>query len=208
MSPKLSDDQKELRNFQILEAAKKVFIEKGFGASTLSDIIEETGMSRGWIYLYYRNKEEIFEALLNHQDNEQERYLAQLIDSSSSIWEVVERIYSQQLQQLLDSPNGGLLSAFYEYFLIGWREETLRELVLNRYEKGIAQFTKLLECGVERGEFSPIMEIEDISRIAASFQEGIMTHSITVGFEKVNARMQFESLLHYLKTLLRPASGD
>lgn len=204
MSPKLTDNRKERRRLQILDAAKRVFIKKGYGAATLTDIIEETGMSRGWIYLYYPNKEEIFEALLNHQDTEQERYIAQLIVSSSSIWEVIERIHSQQLQHLLSSPNGGMLSAFYEYFLIGWREEARRELLLNRYEKGISQFAKLLEIGVERGELSPIMDIADISRLVASFQEGIMTHSITVGIEKVSSHMQFEALLQYLKTLLRP----
>lgn len=50
------------------------------------------------------------------------------------------------------------------------------------------------------------MDIIDISRIAASYQEGIMTHSITVGYENANARMQFEALVTYLKSLLRPLS--
>lgn len=207
MSPKLTDSRKEERRLQILNATKRVFAEKGYGAATLKDIIEETGMSRGWIYLYFQTKDEIFEALLDHQDAEHERHLAELIESKSSIWEVVATLYTQQLQELCRSPNGGLMPAFYEYFLIGWREEARRELLLKRYEHGIARFAELLQIGVERGEFSPIMNIVDIARLAASFQEGIVTHSITIGIEKANARMQFEAQLEYLKTLLRPVSG-
>ena len=82
MSPKLTDDRKEQRSLQILEAAKRVFVEKGYGAVTLKDIVEETGMSRGWIYLYFQSKDEIFEALLDHQDAQHERYLEELVVSS------------------------------------------------------------------------------------------------------------------------------
>lgn len=206
MSPKLTDDRKEQRSLQILEAAKRVFVEKGYGAVTLKDIVEETGMSRGWIYLYFQSKDEIFKALLDHQDAQHERYLEELVVSSPSLWEVVMTLYSRQLEDLLHSPNGGFMAAFYEYFLIGWRDEKRRELLTKRYEKGINQFADLLHLGVERGEFSPEMDIIDISRIAASYQEGIMTHSITVGYENANARMQFEALVTYLKSLLRPLS--
>ncbi|MGW7158865.1 TetR family transcriptional regulator [Paenibacillus taichungensis] len=206
MSPRLTDTQKERRNLQILEAAKRVFTEKGYGAATLKDIIHETGMSRGWIYLYYQTKEDIFEALLDYQDADYEQYINQLMDSSSSIWEMVTTIYSQQLQELHRSSHGGLMPAFYEYFLVGWREEPRRELLLERYEKGIEQFAELLRIGVEREEFSPVMNIMDISRLAASFQEGIMTHYIAIGPEKANTRMQYEALMLYLKNLLHPVS--
>ncbi|OKP91558.1 hypothetical protein A3844_00035 [Paenibacillus helianthi] len=204
MSPKLSSSRKEWRSLQILDAAKRVFAEKGYGAVTLKDIIDEIGMSRGWIYLYYQTKDEIFEALLDHQDTEHDRYLEMILESSPSIWDVITTLYSQQLQDLQQSPNGGLMPAFYEYFLIGWRDETRRGLLLNRYERGIAQFAELLQTGIDRGEFFPVMDVTDISRLAASYQEGIMTHTITVGLEKANTRMQLESLVHYLQVLLKP----
>ncbi|ASS65420.2 MULTISPECIES: TetR family transcriptional regulator [unclassified Paenibacillus] len=201
MSPKLSTSRKEQRSLQILDAAKRVFADKGYASATLKDIIEETGMSRGWIYLYYQTKEEIFEALLDHQDADYGPYLDSLEESSSSIWEVVTKLYSRQLQDLTDS---SLMPAFYEYFLIGWRDETRRILLRSRYDRGIAQFAALLQKGVDRGEFIPVMEVTDISRIAASFQEGIVTHSFTVGMDKANTRMQLQALLTYLSSMLRP----
>lgn len=203
MSPKLTDNQKEQRNLQILHAAKRVFSEKGYGAVMLKDIIEETGMSRGWIYLYYQTKEDIFEALLDHQDAEHERFLKELA-SSPSIWEALNTFYARLLEDLRCTPPGGLMPAFYEYFLVGWRDETRRKLLLKRYEKGISQFAELIQSGVRRGEFSPVMDVMDISRIAAAYQEGIMTHSISVGAEITNSEMQFKALLQYLRNLLRP----
>lgn len=204
MSPKLSDDQKEQRNLQILEAARRVFELKGYGATTLKDIVEEAGMSRGWIYLYYQSKEEIFEALLQWQDLQHKDHVEALIDSSLSIWEIMLDLYSQQLQALLRLPHAGLQSAFYEFSLIGSRDEKRRILLKERYDSGIAQWARLIHIGVERGEFSPMMDPMDISRLAASYQEGIMTHSITVGIDKAKTSMQFEALTNYLKMLLNP----
>ncbi|WP_434751926.1 TetR family transcriptional regulator [Paenibacillus amylolyticus] len=206
MSPKLSDDQKEQRNLQILEAAKRAFELKGYGATTLKDIVEEAGMSRGWIYLYYQSKEEIFEALLHWQDMRHKDYIETLIHSSLSIWKIIQHLYAQQLEDLLRFPNAGLQSAFYEYSLIGSRDEERRGLLIERYDSGIAHFATLIRIGIERGEFSPDMEAMDISRLAASYQEGIMTHSITVGTKKAKTSMQFEALIAYLKTLLHPVT--
>jgi AcrR family transcriptional regulator len=47
----------------ILDAAREVFGEMGFEASTVRDIIRRTGLSVGAFYNYYRSKEEVFDAL-------------------------------------------------------------------------------------------------------------------------------------------------
>ncbi|WP_379139897.1 TetR family transcriptional regulator [Paenibacillus sp. sgz500992] len=208
MSPRLTDHRKEQRSRQILDAAKSVFIRKGYGAVSLKDIIEEAGMSRGWIYLYYQTKEEIFEALLDRQDLEYEQYLEYLKAASSSMWEVIITLYTQQLHDLEQMEGGGMMSAFYEYFLVGWRDSPRRELLERRYERGIERFADLLRTGVSRGEFTPVMDLSEISRVVSSFQEGIVTHSITVGIKQADTSMQFNALLHYLYRLLQPSAGQ
>lgn len=201
MSPKLTDDRKEQRNRQILEAAEQVFIRKGYSAASLKDIIEETGMSRGWIYLYYSTKEEIFEALLDHRDIEYEKELGRRITDSPTVWPVIRNLYEQQLDDL-ERHGGGMMPAFYEYFLVGWRDPQRSELLERRYDQGVSRFENLLRIGVERGEFTPAMDTLDIAKLVSSLQEGIVTHAITIGVEKTNARMQFDALLRYLHDLL------
>jgi AcrR family transcriptional regulator len=50
----------EERPRQILEAALEVFAERGLAAARLDDIARRAGLSKGTIYLYFPNKEELF----------------------------------------------------------------------------------------------------------------------------------------------------
>src|SRR6185295_3360606 len=52
------------RQQQILDAAAAVIIRLGYNKTTMSDIAEEAGASRRTVYLYFKSKEELFEALL------------------------------------------------------------------------------------------------------------------------------------------------
>jgi AcrR family transcriptional regulator len=52
------------RQQQILDAAAAVIIRLGYDKATMSDIAEEAGASRRTVYLYFKGKEELFEALL------------------------------------------------------------------------------------------------------------------------------------------------
>ncbi len=49
---------------RLLNAAKKVFSERGYHNAQISHIIDEAGVARGTFYLYFKSKEEIFKELL------------------------------------------------------------------------------------------------------------------------------------------------
>lgn len=55
--------EKERRRQQIMVAAKRVFSEKGFNKATMEDIAQEAELSPGTLYLYFRNKEELYASL-------------------------------------------------------------------------------------------------------------------------------------------------
>ena len=57
----MSDQDK--REAQILSAAAAVIIRQGYDRTTMSDIAEEAGVSRGTVYLSFKDKEELFETL-------------------------------------------------------------------------------------------------------------------------------------------------
>jgi AcrR family transcriptional regulator len=56
--------RKEARPQEILEAALKLFAEKGYSATKVDDIARAAGVTCGTPYLYFTNKEEIFKALI------------------------------------------------------------------------------------------------------------------------------------------------
>lgn len=55
---------KEKRKEEILNAAKKVFIAKGFESTTMEDIIAETSLSKGGFYYYYKSTVDILHDLM------------------------------------------------------------------------------------------------------------------------------------------------
>lgn len=55
--------ERERRRQQIIVAAKHVFSQKGFNKATMEDIADEAELSPGTLYLYFKNKEELYASL-------------------------------------------------------------------------------------------------------------------------------------------------
>jgi len=55
--------ERERRKQQIIVAAKRVFSDKGFNRATMEDIAREAELSPGTLYLYFKNKEELYASL-------------------------------------------------------------------------------------------------------------------------------------------------
>jgi AcrR family transcriptional regulator len=54
---------KAARREEILNAARRVFAERGFKGTTIADIADAAGIALGTIYLYFSSKDAVFEAL-------------------------------------------------------------------------------------------------------------------------------------------------
>ena len=58
MATALASDKKRL----ILESARQLLIRRGFQNIVLDDVAREAGVAKGTLFLYYRNKEDLFNA--------------------------------------------------------------------------------------------------------------------------------------------------
>lgn len=56
--------EKEIRKKEILAAAKVLFFEQGFAATSMNQIAKQVELSKGTLYLYFKNKEELYISLL------------------------------------------------------------------------------------------------------------------------------------------------
>ena len=54
----------EFRSGEILDAARKIFAEKGFAGTTMEEIAERSGLAKGTLYLYFPSKQDIYMATL------------------------------------------------------------------------------------------------------------------------------------------------
>lgn len=201
MSPKISDEVKEQRRQQILVAAERVFVRHGFELATMKNIVEEAQMSRGWIYLYFQTKEEIFEALIEKYELENDRMLTEMIAQTPDSWTAFETLLLAQKTEMMTIEDS-LAAAYYEYFLAGYRDEQRRIRLIQRYETGLGYILRILKAGVESGEFRPVMSTELIAKIVTSHIEGIMSHAMAVGAAEAEAPAQMDALIPYFKMML------
>jgi AcrR family transcriptional regulator len=61
--PKVSQEHLDARKAQILEGARSAFAEYGYDGATVKRLEEATGLSRGAIFHYFENKNDLFVAL-------------------------------------------------------------------------------------------------------------------------------------------------
>src|ERR1700722_18576200 len=77
--PRFTEAQRETRRQQILDAALRCFSRDGFHNTTTADIVRESGVSQGTLYLYFATKDDIVVALADdrHQGEAMINALAQ-----------------------------------------------------------------------------------------------------------------------------------
>lgn len=56
--------ERQARREQVLRHAKRIFARKGYHRTNVADIISQAGIARGTFYLYFQNKKDLFEELL------------------------------------------------------------------------------------------------------------------------------------------------
>src|SRR5579871_2615485 len=52
---------------QIIAGAHRIFLAQGFDAASMGEIAKAAGVSKGTLYVYFKNKEELFEAIVGQE---------------------------------------------------------------------------------------------------------------------------------------------
>src|ERR1700751_3813698 len=63
--PQTAEDNAKRR--QIIEGARTTFLEQGFDAASMNDIARTAGVSKGTLYVYFQNKEQLFQAICSEE---------------------------------------------------------------------------------------------------------------------------------------------
>ena len=108
-SPKRRPTPEE-RRAAILSAALDVFSQNGFAAAKLDDVAQKAGVAKGTLYLYFPDKEALFEALVTGLASPVlDRVEALAADPSLSPVAVLDRILEVFQQTILEENRGRLL---------------------------------------------------------------------------------------------------
>jgi Transcriptional regulator len=207
MSPRVSDDYKDQKRQKILEAAKSVFVRKGYRAVTMKDVIDESGLSRGGVYLYFSSPEEIFLSLIDASDEDYSSLIEQLITNSKTAWEALLKLV-RAVTENIACIEEGLSAAIYEYFLVVKGEGNARDLLKRRFHKAIIALRTILEKGVENGEFHPRFSIDEISKFLLFVMDGLSINMLSLSGENINLSKQAAQLVLYLQHALQIESCE
>lgn len=76
----------------IVDAAERLFLQRGFGAVSMDDLAEAAGVARRTLYNQFANKEEIFREMLVRVSGQLEHALPPGIETSGDVEDVLRRI--------------------------------------------------------------------------------------------------------------------
>jgi AcrR family transcriptional regulator len=149
--------RKDARPGEIVAAALACFAERGFAATRLDDVARRAGVTKGTLYLYFPNKEELFKAVVRQAVVPNIAFGEALVDRSAEPASVL-------LQQLIDRLSTAMMapaSAIPKIVIAeaGNFPDIARFYLEEVIQRGLAVFRRLLERGVARGEFHP-MDVE------------------------------------------------
>ncbi len=89
---------------QILDGARRAFLTNGFDAASMNEIARAAGVSKGTLYVYFKSKEELFEAIVEAQIREQGQQIFNL-DREADIESELTRL-GRSFSQFMSRPGG------------------------------------------------------------------------------------------------------
>lgn len=207
MSPKVSEEYKREKKNELLQAARRVFIRNGYTHTTMQDIMDEAGVSRGALYSYFDNIEHVFMEVLQFDD--QQDILLFEPNGQSSLWTHVTNWIKQQ-QKNIEAINQSLLLSKAEFFLSSnyVRNKENFPYITERYQRIVDAIKSVIQKGIEQGEFQPRLSPESIALYLISFLDGLMLNTFQLGSERTNVNDQLTVLLFSLKEMLCPIEEE
>jgi len=147
---------------QILEGARKVFMDLGFDGASMNEIARSAGVSKGTLYVYFADKNRLFEAIVESEVLEQGKVAFNLDPGRDA--ETTLREFGTAYIELLCRPGGG--SSIRTVMAIAERmPEVGRRFYENVLEKTINRLADYLQAHVARNDLA----IDDSQLAAAQF---------------------------------------
>jgi AcrR family transcriptional regulator len=158
--------RKDARPQELLAAALDLFVERGFASTRLEDVARQAGVSKGTLYLYFENKEELFKAVVRNSIvpviGEAEESIAEFEGHSGDLlrsvihswWQRVGATKASGIMKLVTAEAGNFpeLAQFYQDEVV---------------TRGTNMIRSMLERAIERGEFRPVDVVQTTQVLVA-----------------------------------------
>ncbi|HXX04928.1 MAG TPA: TetR/AcrR family transcriptional regulator [Xanthobacteraceae bacterium] len=160
-----ADDEEGSKRRQIIDGARAVFLSKGFDAASMNDIARAAGVSKGTLYVYFNDKEQLFDAIVAQECEAQAEGIFDLDPADHDVGAVLTRLGVAYVEFLCRPEKA---SAIRTVIAIADRmPEVGRKFYEAGPARGIARLADYLAAQVAAG----VLVIEDCQIAAAQFME-------------------------------------
>lgn len=183
--PKVNADYFDKKKTQILDAAFRIFQQKPLYEITMLDVIKEAGLSKGGIYRYFSDIDEVVIALINREtvSNSYKHKIDEIITSTDTTAAKIESLFAFLANYIKESPVTLGKIQFELTVLISNHPEKADKYVSNLTEQENGQYlisallNQIFE-GVSKGEFMPIYPVNDIFTYIMTSIDGVVKNVV------------------------------
>jgi AcrR family transcriptional regulator len=170
--PKISEEKRQVRRLQILDAATRCFARDGFHRTTMQDIVRESKLSPGAIYCYFRGKNDIVAAIADQRHSRESALLAGLV-KSRSVSEGLQQLAHAFFDMLQDPKEKQRRKVTIQIWAESLRNKHIRKIV----ERGLRQrdaLTESLRSAQQAGQLPADLNTDSLSRVMLALLQGFI----------------------------------
>ena len=158
-------DEESAKRRQIIDGARAVFLSQGFDAASMNDIARAAGVSKGTLYVYFKHKEQLFEAIIEQECEGQAEAIFDLDPNDHDVEAVLTRL-GNAYARFLCRPEKA--SAICMVIAIADRMPDLgRKFYETGPARGMARLADYIAAQVKAG----VLVVEDCEIAAAQLME-------------------------------------
>jgi AcrR family transcriptional regulator len=135
---------------RLLESAKRLFSQRGYYATSVEDIVEIAGFSKGTFYFYFKSKEELFKSLVEEMHLNIVKRLEGFLERELPLEDALIEHAKVFLEDIYQNRH---IAQIFLFQLVGTTEE-FRELYYTKVAHLREMLTKMVNKAIQRGEIT------------------------------------------------------
>src|ERR1700751_1136512 len=100
-NPPVLPDEDNAKRRQIVDGARQIFLARGFDAASMMEIARTAGVSKGTLYVYFKNKEELFAAIVENECRALGKQIFDLEPDDHDVGAVLSRLGTRYVEFLV-----------------------------------------------------------------------------------------------------------
>ena len=139
------EQNKAANRAAILDAARRMFLEHGYDAVTIRDVIRQTELASGTFYNYFKTKEDLLRTLVEEHVQKLTAELRRVRGAARSLDEFVQGAYLAAFTAIAEDPvlynlmmrNESAVRSLYAESVMGLSTKALRDDIEDAIRRGI-----------------------------------------------------------------------